>query len=142
MDPANEYPDDIDRVFARLERAPVPDDFTARVLFQTVDRSRSRAHTRLAWPWLVAGLGALALLGVTGYSLGASLAASDGLDVLGALFGDFGLLLTAPGDVVAALGEVVPWGLVVVAGLSAALLVWAAGNVVSHAPLRSRHSSG
>src|SRR5580765_5427291 len=126
MDPANNYPDDLDRLFARLEHAPVPEDFTARVLFQTVDRSRSVAHTELAWPWLVAGLGALALLGVTGYSLGASLAASDGLDVLGALFGDFGLLLTAPGDVVAALGEVVPWSLVVVAGLSAAFLVWAA----------------
>jgi hypothetical protein len=142
MDPANEYPDDVDRLFARLERAPVPEDFTARVLFQTVDRARSRAHTKLAWPWLVVGLGALALLGVTGYSLGASLAASDGLDVLGALIGDFGLLLTAPGDVVAALGEVVPWGLVIMAGVSAAFLVWAAGKVVSHAPLRSRHSSG
>ena len=140
MDPANEYPDDIDRLFARLERAPVPDDFAAGVLAKTV--GRSTAQTTLAWPWLVAGLGALALLGVTGYSLGVNLAASDGLDVLGALFGDFGLLLTAPGDVFAALGEVVPWGLVVVAGLSAAFLIWAAGNVVSHAALRSRPSSG
>src|SRR4051812_15766982 len=125
MDPANEYPDDIDRLFARLERAPAPEDLAARVLAQTVERSSARAQLKLAWPWLVAGLGALALLGVTGYSLGANLAASDGLDVLGALFGDFGLLLTAPGDVVAALGEVVPWGLVVVAGLCAAFLIWA-----------------
>jgi hypothetical protein len=109
MDPANDYPDDIDRLFARLEHAPVPDDFTARVLFQTVDRSRSRAHTKLAWPWLVAGLGALALLGVTGYSLGANLAATDGLDVLGALFGDFGPAATAPRRGCGT-GRIVPWG--------------------------------
>src|SRR4051794_26574874 len=140
MNPASEYPDDIDRLFARLERAPVPDDLTARVMARTVGSASARST--FAWPWVVAGVAALALLGVTGYSLGASLASSDGLDVLGALFGDFGLLLTAPGDVVAALGEVVPWGLVAVAGLSAAFLVWASGNVVSHTPLRSRHSSG
>jgi hypothetical protein len=140
MPPTNDYPDDIDRLFSRLDRAIVPEELTARVLAQTVGREQARA--RLAWPWLVAGLGALALLSGTGYSLGANLAASDGLDVLGALSGDMGLLLTAPGDVVAALGEVVPWGLVVMAGLSATCLIWAVGNVVSRAPLRSGHSSG
>jgi len=127
-----DHPDDVDRVFARLERGAVPESLTARVLAQTVNRERARAA--LAWPWLVAGLGALALLSVTGYALGASLAASDGLDVLGALFGDLGLLTIAPGDVVAALGEVVPWGLVGLAGLSAACLIWAAGKVVVPAP--------
>jgi len=132
-------PDDVDQLFAHLERAAVPEDLTARVLAQTVDRARASAT--VAWPWLVAGLGALALLGVTGYSLGANLAASDGLDVLGALFGDLGLLTTAPGDVVAALGEFVPWSLVALATVSAVCLVWAAGNVVAR-PVRSGHTSG
>jgi hypothetical protein len=136
----NSYPDrsdDVDQLFARLQRATVPEELTARVLAQTVDRPRAT----VAWPWLTAGLGALVLLGVTGYSLGANLAASDGLDVLGALFADLGLLTTAPGDVVAALGEVVPWSLVAVAAVSALCLVWAAGNIVSR-PVRSGRTSG
>jgi hypothetical protein len=51
---------------------------------------------------------------------------------------DFGLLITAPGDVVAALGEAIPWTLVVLAGLSAGLLILAAGNIVSRAPMSMR----
>ena len=49
----------------------------------------------------------------------------------------------APGDVLAALGEVIPWSLVVLAGISAGLLILAVGKVVSQAPgsLRTRHST-
>jgi hypothetical protein len=126
-------PDDIDRLFARLERAPVPEDFTTRVL------ARTRPTTSLAWPWAIAGLLAMALLGTAGYLAGETLAATDGLDVLEALLGDYGLLTTAPGDVLAALTEVIPWRLVAVAGASAALMVWAAGRVVSRTP-RPAHS--
>jgi len=134
-----ETSDDVDRVFARLDRAPVPPDLTARVLASTVGRAEA-TRAVLAWPWMVAGLVALGALTLAGYDLGARLATTDGLELLAALFEDFGLLATAPGDVVAALGEVVPWGLVVLAGLSAALLITAAGNVVSHgpAPMRTR----
>jgi hypothetical protein len=128
--------DDIDRLFARLDRAAVPEDLTARVLAHTVGQTQARAI--LTWPWLVAGLGSLALLSMTGYLLGANLAASDGLDVLGALLGDVGLLTTAPGDVVAALNEVMPWGLVALAGCSAALLIWTVGHVVLRAPTALR----
>ena len=121
--------DDLDRLFARLERAPVPDDLTARVLASTV--GRAEAGSVLAWPWVVAGLGALALLSVTGYLLGATLAASDGLPLIEAIVTDLGLLASAPGDVLAALNEVVPWPLVWLGGLSAVLLVWAAGKIVA-----------
>jgi hypothetical protein len=131
--------DDIDRLFARLDRAGVPDAFTARVLAQTVGKRNAR--TSLAWPWLVAGLGALALLSMTGYLLGASLEASDGLELLVALFGDVGLVLTAPGEVVAVVSDVVPWGLVGLAGLSAAFLVWAVGNVVSRTAVAERQGA-
>ena len=131
--------DDVDRLFARLERAAVPDDLTARVLASTVARTGA-TRAALAWPWIVAGLAALAMLTIAGYQLGASLAASDGLDLVAAVFEDISLLATAPGDVLAALGEVIPWGLVAVAGLGAALLVVAVGNVISHptAALRTR----
>jgi hypothetical protein len=136
----NPYPDDVDRMFARLDRAPVPEDLTARVLSSTVERTNA-TRAVLAWPWMVASLLALGVLTVAGYELGASLATSDGLQLFGAVLTDFGLLETAPGDVLAALTEVVPWTLVVLAGVSAALLVLAAGNVVSrgHGALRARN---
>jgi hypothetical protein len=124
----NEF-DDVDRLFARLDRAPVPDDLTARVLSSTVARA-SATHAVLAWPWMIASLAALGVLTIAGYELGASLASSDGLELLTAILGDTGLLTTAPGDVLAALGEVVPWTLVAIAGLSAALLVLASGNIM------------
>ena len=126
----NQQPDDVDRLFARLERAPVPDNLTARVLASTVERPNARSV--LAWPWMMAGLAALGLLVLAGYQLGASLATSDGLTVIEAVFADFGLLSSAPGDVLLALSEVVPWPLVLLAGVSAALVVSAAGKVVAH----------
>jgi hypothetical protein len=131
-----EDPDDIDRLFARLERAAAPTDLTARVLAQTIAADTTRAV--LAWPWIVAGLAALGLLAGAGYQLGMSLAASDGLELLAAVFGDLGLLATAPGDVVAALGEVIPRSLVALAGVSAALLILAASHAVSRVPVALR----
>jgi hypothetical protein len=124
--------DDVDRLFARLDRAPAPDDLTARVLASTVARGEA-ARAVLAWPWLLAGVVALGLLTLTGYQLGASLAMSDGLELVAALIDDFGLLTSAPGDVVAALGEAIPWSLVVLAGGSAGLLIVAAGHIVASA---------
>ena len=126
-------PDDIDRLFTHLDRAPVPDDLTARVLASTVVRSDA-TRAVLAWPWMTAGLAALGLLVLAGYQLGAALASNDGLDLVTALFEDVGLLTTAPGDVAVTLREVIPWGLVVVAGLSAGLLILAAGNMISRVP--------
>ena len=131
--PSVDDPDDVDRLLARLDRAPVPDDLTARVLARTVARTDA-TRAVLAWPWLVAGLAALGLLALAGYQLGVSLARNDGLELVAALFGDVGLLTTAPGDVVAAVGEVVPWGLLVIAGGSALLVILAAGHVVARAP--------
>jgi hypothetical protein len=127
--------DDVDRVFARLDRAPVPDDLTARVLASTVGRAES-TRAEFAWPWVLAGLTELALLVLAGYQLGASLASNDGVELVTALVEDYGLFATAPGDVAAALGEVIPWGLVAVAGLSAGLIILAAGNVVARVPTR------
>jgi hypothetical protein len=127
--------DDVDRLFARLHRAPVPDELTARVLANTVARTHSARG-----PWMVAGLAALGVLTLAGYQLGANLAATDGLDLIAAVFGDTGLLTTAPGDVFAALSEVIPWTLVIAAGSSAALLILAIGHLVSRGPasLRAR----
>src|SRR5207248_11740091 len=102
---ANPQPDDIARLFARLDQAPVPEDLTARVVASTVARDGA-TRAVLAWPWLLAGLAALGALSIAGYQLGANLASGDGLEVGAAIFGDMGLLTTAPGDVFAALGDV------------------------------------
>jgi hypothetical protein len=123
---------DVDRLFARLDRAAVPDDLTTRVLSSTIARGNA-TRAVLAWPWMVAGLAALGVLTIAGYELGASLASTGGLELLTAVLGDVGLLTTAPGDVLAALGQVVPWTLIAIAGLSAALLILAAGQVVPRA---------
>ena len=81
------------------------------------------------WLWLVAGLMSLAVLTLSGYQLGANLASTDGLDLLGAVLSDASLLTTAPGDVVAALDEVIPWGQLLLAALSAACVIWSAGRL-------------
>jgi hypothetical protein len=129
--------DDMDRLLARLDRAQVPDDLTARVLASTVARTTA-TRAVLAWPWMIVGVAALSVLTAAGYQIGASLASTDGLELVGAIFGDFGLLATAPGDVFAALNEVIPWTIVVMAALSAALLILAAGNIVSRSPMPLR----
>jgi hypothetical protein len=125
--------DDVDRLFARLDRAQVPEALTARVLASTVARS-STTRTVLAWPWMAAVLAGFGVLCMAGYQLGASLASNDGLELVAALFDDLGLFTTAPGDVAAALGEVIPWSLVALAVVGAGLLVMAAGHVVSRGP--------
>jgi hypothetical protein len=132
--PGPEALDDLDRLFlTRLDRVPVPEDLTARVLASTVARSEA-TRAVFAWPWLLAGLIALGVLAIAGYQLGVTLATSDGLDLVNAMVEDIGLFMTAPGDVLAALGEVIPWGMVALAGVSAGLLILAAGHVVSRAP--------
>ena len=134
--------DDIDRLFARLDRAVVPDELTTRVLASTVGPADA-TRAVFAWLWLAAGLAALALLCVAGYQLGVSLAANDGLELISAILDDLGLVATAPGDVLVAIGEVIPWSLVALAGGSAVLLILAAGNIVSRGPasLRTRPSA-
>jgi hypothetical protein len=120
--------DDVERLLGRLDRASPPAELTARVLARTIGREQ---RPRVAWPWCVAGLVALIGLVLTGYLLGASLASSDGLDVLEGVATDLSLLGVAPGDVLAALGEVVPWPLVGLAALSAGVLTLASGRALT-----------
>lgn len=132
-------PDDVDRLFGRLAPAPVPPDLAARVLERTVGASAARTRTVQPWVWLVA-LGAGASLALTGYLLGGEMAASGSLDLVLALAANGDLLLAMPGDVVGALEDTVPWAMVVLAAVSAALLVWAAGLVAR--PLGEDRAAG
>jgi hypothetical protein len=137
--PFDDAPDDVDRLFARLEPVRAPADLTARVLANTV--ARGEPATIVLWPWLVATLGALAALVAAGYLVGAQLATSEGLALVEAVFGDASLLTGAPGDVLAAIAQLMPSGLVVLTLGSAALVVWSAGHLVSVRP-RPRTRAG
>jgi hypothetical protein len=96
--PREDVPDDLDRLFARLERAPVPPDLTSRVLASTAWRTAAqRASRGPTWPCVLAACGALVALVLTGYLVGARVAASDGLDLLEAVAEDLGLLVTSRG---------------------------------------------
>ncbi len=117
--------DDVDRLFARLEPAPVPADLTSRILARTVAVGRPSHIWRAVWPLALVGCLSFVGLVILGYSLGAELARTDGLDLLQAILDDFSLLATAPGDVAAALGETLPWPMVILALADTALLGWA-----------------
>lgn len=121
-------PDDVDILFARLAPARVPPDLAAHVLERTVGASGARARLVQRWVWLVA-LSAGASLAVTGYLLGGEMAASGSLDLLLALAANGDLLVAMPSEVVGALEDTVPWAMVLLAAISAALLVWATGLV-------------
>jgi hypothetical protein len=138
-------PDDLDRLFTRLDTSPPPVDFTACVLSQTVHMPQRQAARRGARFWGAVALVSLLALGASGYFVGTQLATSDGLLLIRALSDDFSLLVSAPGDVVAVLGESIPWALVVLATFCAGVLTWAAGQVaaaLTHAPSPASRASG
>jgi hypothetical protein len=137
MLPPDDPPDDVDRLFARLERAPVPAELTTRVLGSTV--GQPRLVSTIVWPWLLATVGGLVGLAGAGYLLGAQLATSAGLDLVEALFNDSTLVASAPGDVLAALAGELPWSLLLVGAACLVLVLWAGGHVLAQpAPLRTQ----
>jgi hypothetical protein len=137
MRPPDDSPDDVDRLFARLETAPVPAEVTARVLGSTV--GQPRLLSTIVWPWLLATVGGLVGLAGAGYLLGAQLATSPGLDLVEALLDDGTLLASAPGDVLAALVGEVPWSLLLVGAACLVLVLWAGGHALAQpAPLRTQ----
>lgn len=123
--------DDVDRLFTRMDALAPPADFTARVLSQTVLTSRTQADRRAAALWGLVACVCLLGLGVSGYVVGTQFASADGLLLIQAISDDVSLLALAPGDVMGALSESVPWALVIVSGLCAGVLSWAAGQVAS-----------
>lgn len=128
---ADEPMDDVDRLFARLDRPAAPPDLTARVLARTVHAAPAPVQDTRLWPWVLAAFAAIALLAFSGYEIGVLMASSDGLDVLTAVTGDLSIWSLAPGDALAAVVEVIPWPLVGLAGACAAALVWLSGEIAS-----------
>ena len=109
--------DDVDVLFARLERADPPSDLRAQVLIRVQQRSRRR-H-RLGYALLATSV-MLAVL--VSFTIGQQLRASGALALLGFL-SDLELLSEAPAELGLALLELVPWYLALVVGAALAMVV-------------------
>ena len=111
--------DDVDILFARLERAVPPANLRARVLAGA--RERSRRRHLLGYGLLAA---AIALAVALSFSIGQQLRASGALALLAFLV-DAELLAAAPAEVALALLELIPWHLVVLVGGALAMVLFA-----------------
>lgn len=106
-DEPRERPDDLDRLYARLEEAAPPPDLARRVLAQTATVEQlSPWRARLA---LLAYLLALTALGVVAYQIGQGVTANGAADLLQLLVNEPELLADAPGGLVAGIAALLPW---------------------------------
>lgn len=128
-------PDDLDRLFARLDSPTVPPALIPAILAQTVEtapaRVAARQRQRIAL-WVLYGC-SLALVAVFAVSLGQALHASGTLDYLSFAMQDPALARESPGLFWHAVVEGMPWLNLVL--LALALGVWL---VTTIALLRSR----
>jgi hypothetical protein len=102
-------PDDVDRLFARLEPASPPPDLVNHVLARTSGRERVRLG---GWIVLAVSVGLLTALlaAVSGYLTGREFVQSGAYELLRLGLEDGELVTTAPGDYLLAVAEAVPWG--------------------------------
>jgi len=129
-----EPPDDVDRLFARLEPIAPPTDLAPRIL------ARTSGHARMRW-WLWvtlavgAGLIAALLAAVSGYLTGQEFVQSGAYELLRLGLEDGELVTTAPGDYLLAVGEAIPWG-GLVATLACVAAAYAVTRPLARAPER------
>jgi hypothetical protein len=120
-----EPPDDVDRLFARLESPTPPPDLAFRILARTSGRARVRWGL---WVMLAVGAGLVAALlaAVSGYLTGREFVQSGAYELLRLGLEDGELVTTAPGDYLPAVAEAVPWS-----GLAATLACVGAAYAVT-----------
>ncbi|SRR6266545_588913 len=114
------YPDDVDDVdtlFARLERVDPPAELGTQVVARAAQRARRR---HLVGYGLLTASFLLAVF--VSFAIGQELRASGALSLL-AFLSDLELLAEAPAEVGLAVVELVPWHLAVVVGAALAMVV-------------------
>ncbi|MCX6022147.1 MAG: hypothetical protein NTZ05_10540 [Chloroflexi bacterium] len=99
--------DDLDRLFSRLEPAPLPADFTQRLLARTADMPQPKL-ARMQ-PLVFAYVVTLLLLGGAAYEAGRGISGGGVADLLWEAFSEPDLALTAPGEFLLGLAELAPW---------------------------------
>lgn len=104
-----ERQDDVDRLFAHLERVEPPADLVARVM----ERARRREAARWPlWQQLLFGafyLAALVVLAVLAYLTGGELEHAHLRDLISLAVHDVSLVTDSPGVYLAALRDAIPW---------------------------------
>lgn len=108
--------DDVDILFARLERVPAPPGFQARVL--AAAHGRAQVRRRLGMAALAASL---LVATVLSFLIGQDLQTTDALEILAGALDDVGLLSAEPSDVVLAFIELAPWPLAALVAVSLAV---------------------
>src|SRR5439155_13932001 len=110
-------PDDIDRLFRRLEAVSPPADLESRILTQVAWERRQPAVDRR---WAGIALLGLLVLALVGYRLGQQLATGGTLEFVTSFLADWGSFMEAPGDFLAGALPALP--LVEVAAVAANLI--------------------
>jgi len=107
----HDEPDEVDRLFALLEPIPAPADMLDRALGEAVARqARSRRRiVAVAVPGYASILLALAILS---FALGRAVAGYGAGAILAVVTADPRAVVAAPADVLLAVTENLPWGLV------------------------------
>jgi hypothetical protein len=112
-----EMPDDLDRLFAKMEWDNPRSNFAARVI------QRAHGVQRIQRASSILSLAALAVLGVFAFALGRGLTLSGTLDYLAVLATNLDVAIEATDDFVLALLAVAPW-LEIAAVVLGALMLW------------------
>jgi hypothetical protein len=112
-----EMPDDLDRLYAKIEWDNPRSNFAARVI------KRAHGVQRIQRASSVLSLAALAVLGVFAFALGRGLTLSGTLDYLAVLATNLDVAVEASDDFVLALLAVAPW-LEIAAVVLGALILW------------------
>jgi len=99
----NELPDELDRLYARLEWENPRSNFVERVA------GRIEAVRRIERISSVASFSALIVLGFFAFTLGRGLTLSGTLDYLGLLLSNLDIAMTSADEFVVALFDAMPW---------------------------------
>jgi hypothetical protein len=110
--PNRAEPDDVDRLFALLEPVPAPDDLAERAL-ASLAACEARRRRRMLLVALPCYAVMLLLLMLVSFALGRAIAVHGAGAVLALVLADPATVRAAPEDLLLAVAEHVPWGLVI-----------------------------
>jgi hypothetical protein len=145
---SDEPRDDVDRLFARMEKVDPPPDLTQRIMRSLPAQVPAAQPQRVAqprlggqprqrgWQWAAAIAGVIFV--VMSVWLGNALNDSGSLSLLGDAFGDTGTFWNAPGAFFAAFFESLPWLEVIVTLMMFAAFWYSSAAAVDRSPQTRR----
>lgn len=134
----DQTPDDVDQLFAHLERLDPPEDLLGRVLSHVGEASPqwpARNALGAALVYIAAYLFAVIGLGVVAYELGDSIARNGAGVLVSTLASHAQLFFDQPGAFAGAISASIPWLQVVLLVLDLTVLVVATRSLAPGAPV-------